>query len=73
MARRNGPTFAEIKAVLSAPQQGLPERTDVDQAALELVTARAAFLARATPATWTRLVAAARRVNAEVKRGRADG
>ena len=66
MARSEGPTFQEIKAVLSVPESGLPDRTGVDQAAAELLAARAAFLNRATHATWARLVAAARRLRAEI-------
>lgn len=67
MPSRSGPTFQEIKAVLSVPEEGLPKRATPSEAMVELLTARTGFLSRATPATWARLVAAARRVHAEVR------
>lgn len=66
MPTGSGPTFDEIKAVLSVPEARLPKRTAVNEAMVELLAARTAFLGRATPGTWARLVAAARRVHAEV-------
>lgn len=68
MAREGGPTYQEIKAVLSVPDRDLPQRTGVDQAAAELLAARTAFLNRASRTTWARLVAAARRLHAELGR-----
>lgn len=68
MSKADGPTFREIKAVLSVPEGELPRNTAVDQAVAELLAARGAFLNRATRATWARLVTAARRLHAEVGR-----